>query len=48
VTVTQFMESDTGHKIVTHVTVTVTQSCNIEKNIKGSGINNVYRLVYSI
>ena len=44
--VTQFMESDTGHRIVTHVTVT--QSCDIEKNIKGSGINNVYRLVYSI
>jgi len=27
--------------LVTHITVTVTLSHNIEKDIKGSGINNV-------
>jgi len=42
-TVTQFIESDTGYRVVTYVTVTVTvtQSCDIKKNIKSSGIDDI-------
>jgi len=32
---------DTYHRVVTYVTVTVTQSHDTEKNIKGSGTDDI-------